>query len=71
MAYLTNAPRGTQDVLPPASGKWQYLEETARDVAALWGFGEIRIPTFEHTELFSRSVGDTTCLLYTSPSPRD
>ena len=60
MAYLTNAPRGTQDVLPPASGKWQYLEETARDVAALWGFGEIRIPTFEHTELFSRSVGDTT-----------
>ncbi len=60
MAVLVNAPRGTQDVLPSQSGKWQYIEETARKTAALFGFREIRFPTFEHTELFCRGVGDTS-----------
>ncbi len=60
MAIITNAPRGTQDVLPTQSGKWQYVEQKALDVAGLFGFREIRFPTFEHTELFERSVGDTT-----------
>lgn len=60
MAIITNAPRGTQDVLPSQSRRWLYLEETAREVARRFGFEEIRFPTFEHTELFCRSVGDTT-----------
>lgn len=60
MAILVNAPRGTQDVLPSQSGKWQYIEETARKTAELFGFKEIRFPTFEHTELFCRGVGDTS-----------
>ncbi len=60
MAIITNAPRGTQDVLPAQSGKWQYVEQKALDVAGLFGFRELRSPTFEHTELFHRSVGDTT-----------
>lgn len=60
MAILVNAPRGTQDVLPSQSGKWQYIEETARKTAELFGFREIRFPTFEHTELFCRGVGDTS-----------
>ena len=60
MAIITNAPRGTQDVLPSQSGKWQYVEQKALQIAGLFGFREIRFPTFEHTELFQRSVGDTT-----------
>ncbi|MBQ2792402.1 MAG: histidine--tRNA ligase [Oscillospiraceae bacterium] len=60
MAILTKAPRGTQDVLPSQSHKWQYLEKKFMEVAGLYGFREIRVPTFEHTELFNRSVGDTT-----------
>lgn len=60
MEIITKAPRGTQDILPDQSGKWQYVEQAALDTARLFGFREIRVPTFEHTELFSRSVGDTT-----------
>lgn len=60
MAIITNAPRGTQDVLPAQSGKWQYIERTALEIAGRFGFREIRVPVFEHTELFTRSVGDTT-----------
>ena len=60
MAYLTSAPRGTKDILPEETPKWQYLEKTLLETAELFGFREMRIPTFEHTELFSRSVGDTT-----------
>ncbi len=60
MALLTQAPRGTQDVLPSDSYKWQQIERSVLDTAAVFGFRELRIPTFEHTELFSRSVGDTT-----------
>ncbi|MBQ6878072.1 MAG: histidine--tRNA ligase [Oscillospiraceae bacterium] len=57
---LTKAPRGTQDVLPEQSAKWQYIEKTAMKVAETFGFKEIRFPTFEHTELFARGVGDST-----------
>ena len=60
MAILTKAPRGTQDVLPEQSAKWQHIEKTAMKVAELFGFKEIRVPVFEHTEVFLRSVGDTT-----------
>ena len=47
-------------MLPSEAGKWHFVENAARDVARLYGFGEIRFPTFEHTELFLRGVGDTT-----------
>ncbi|MGB9679366.1 MAG: histidine--tRNA ligase [Thermoanaerobacteraceae bacterium] len=57
---LTKAPRGTKDVLPDESYKWQYLEKTMRDLCEIYGFKEIRTPGFEHTELFLRGVGETT-----------
>lgn len=60
MAKTLKAPRGTQDILGADSYRWQFLEQTARDVAALYGFREQRTPTFEAMELFKRSVGDTT-----------
>ncbi len=60
MAGTPRAPRGTQDVLPGDVVKWQHIEQTAISVAADFGYREIRTPVFEHTELFSRSVGETT-----------
>ncbi len=60
MALLTQAIKGTQDVLPADSYRWQHVERTLLDTAALFGFKELRTPVFEHTELFNRSVGDTT-----------
>ena len=57
---LTKAPKGTKDVLPSESGRWQYIESKARDICARFGYREIRTPVFEHTELFLRGVGDTT-----------
>ncbi len=54
------APKGTKDVLPQESYKWQYVEQLARNITALAGYREIRTPVFEHTELFLRGVGDTT-----------
>ena len=57
---MVNIPKGTKDVLPSDSYKWHYLENTAREVARIFGIKEIRTPTFEHTELFLRGVGDTT-----------
>lgn len=47
-------PRGTQDILPSESKKWQYLENEIRKITNLYGFGEIRTPIFEHTEVFKR-----------------
>ena len=79
MALLTKAIRGTQDALPRDSYKWQFVEDIMRQEAKLHGFREIRTPVFEHTELFQRSVGETTdvvqkemytCLLYTSSHHR-
>ena len=60
MAEIIRAPKGTHDVLPGESYKWQYLEKTLRGVAASFNYREIRFPAFEHTELFVRGVGDTT-----------
>ncbi len=57
---MINIPKGTKDVLPQDSYKWQYVEGVAREVAKLFRLQEIRTPTFEHTELFQRGVGDTT-----------
>ena len=54
------APRGTKDVLPPESADWSRLESSARAIAERFGYGEIRTPTFESTELFVRGVGETT-----------
>lgn len=55
-----NIPKGTKDVLPEQSYKWQFVEGAAREVANLYNLNEIRTPTFEHTELFMRGVGETT-----------
>ncbi len=60
MALITKAPRGTMDVLPADSYKWQHMEQTALSIARDFGFREMRTPVFEHTELFQRSVGETT-----------
>lgn len=57
---MINIPKGTKDVLPNQSCKWQYIEETARSVARAFNFKEVRTPTFEYTELFQRGVGETT-----------
>ncbi len=57
---MINIPKGTKDVLPQDSYKWHYVEKKAREVAKLFCIKEIRTPTFEHTELFLRGVGDTT-----------
>ncbi|MBN8200668.1 MULTISPECIES: histidine--tRNA ligase [Bacillaceae] len=53
-------PRGTQDILPGEVEKWQLIEEKARELCEKFQYREIRTPIFEHTELFLRSVGDTT-----------
>lgn len=53
-------PRGTADILPPDSRRWQKIEALARSVARRYGYEEIRTPAFEYTELFHRGVGDTT-----------
>ncbi len=57
---MINIPKGTKDVLPDEAYKWHYVESVVRDVAADFNAREIRTPTFEHTELFLRGVGDTT-----------
>lgn len=54
------APRGTKDVLPQDSYRWQVVEAKMRKAAALAGYREVRTPVFEHTELFARGMGDTT-----------
>ncbi len=60
MALITKSIKGTQDTLPSESHKVRFVEQTALEVAGNCGFREIRIPVFEHTELFQRGVGDTT-----------
>jgi len=54
------APRGTSDILPDASGVWQFVEKTARETFEAANFREIRTPIFESTDLFARSIGSTT-----------
>lgn len=55
-----SAPKGTRDILPTEIARWRHAEQVFADVCALYGYEEIRIPTFEATELFQRGVGDTT-----------
>src|SRR5471030_1020784 len=60
MAPTLKAVRGTRDLLPPETALWNRVEATARGVFARYGFGEIRTPVFEVTELFARGVGEET-----------
>ena len=57
---MINVPKGTKDVLPQDSYKWQFVESVARETARVFGAQEVRTPTFEHTEVFLRGVGETT-----------
>lgn len=57
---MIQKPRGTMDILPEDTGLWQYIEKTARNTAEVFGFKEVRFPSFEDTALFHRGVGDTT-----------
>jgi histidyl-tRNA synthetase len=60
MASKITAPRGTQDFIPPQTGRWQELEARIHALAHRYGYGEIRTPLFESTDLFVRGVGETT-----------
>lgn len=57
---MINIPKGTKDVLPNQSCKWQFIEKSARETAEIFNIKEVRTPVFEHTELFLRGVGETT-----------
>jgi histidyl-tRNA synthetase len=54
------APLGAKDILPEEAGSWLFIEETARKIFTLYGYSEIRVPMFENTALFRRSIGETT-----------
>ena len=54
------AVRGVKDVLPEESSRWQGAEQLAREIFARYGYGEIRVPVFERTELFARGIGEET-----------
>ena len=54
------AQKGTKDILPSESGRWLRVEGILRNTVSRFGYREIRLPTFEATELFSRGVGETT-----------
>ena len=60
MALVTKSIKGTQDTLPSESYKIQFVEQSVLEIAKNYGYKEIRVPVFEHTELFQRGVGDTT-----------
>ena len=60
MAEINRAVKGTNDILPSEVYKWQFVENRMLETARMFGFEEIRVPVFEHTEVFKRSVGDTT-----------
>lgn len=74
MALITKAPRGTEDKLPADIHKWHTVEKITKQVAESFGCKEIRTPTFEHTQLFQRSVGETTDVvqkeMYTFPDKK-
>lgn len=57
---MIQIPRGTQDILPKDSYKWQYIEDTLKNICEKYNYQEIRTPIFESTDLFVRAVGDTT-----------
>ncbi len=60
MSTTIKAVRGTRDLLPPETELWSHIERTARRVFSRYGFGEIRTPVFEDTQLFARGVGEDT-----------
>ncbi len=60
MALITKKIKGTEDVLPKESYRWQFVEQIMREESKAYGFKEMRTPVFEHTELFARGVGQTT-----------
>ncbi|SET66757.1 histidyl-tRNA synthetase [Salinibacillus kushneri] len=57
---MINVPRGTEDILPEQTKKWQYVERKLQELGKAYNYQEIRTPIFERTELFQRGVGDTT-----------
>ena len=57
---IVKKPKGTHDILPDEIYKWQYIEKKYFDICKRFGYKEIRLPVFEHTELFQRGVGSTT-----------
>jgi histidyl-tRNA synthetase len=57
---MIQRPKGTEDILPADVYKWQYIEKTVAEIAKTYGFNELRFPVFEYTELFSRSVGESS-----------
>ena len=67
--------RGVRDILPPDTSLWNWFEQTARQVLESYGYREIRLPVFEETQLFARSVGTDTDIvskeMYTFPDPLD
>lgn len=60
MIMKTHAPKGTYDLLPENASRWRYLENQIHKIFREYGFGEVRTPIFEHTELFQRGIGETT-----------
>ena len=56
MALITKKIKGTEDVLPKQSYRWQFVENIMREESRAYGFREMRTPVFEHTELFARGV---------------
>ncbi len=72
---IITAVRGFKDILPQETGKWQYIETVARETFAGFGFREIRVPILEKTDLFRRSIGETTDIvekeMYTFPDRGD
>ena len=60
MSEPLQAPRGTRDLLPAETARWQAVEAVLRDVYARYGYRELRTPIFEHTELFERGIGEAT-----------
>ncbi len=68
---MIQQPKGTRDLLPAETAKWHYVERILRETFMLYGYKEIRTPTFEHTELFTRGVGEETDIvskeMYTFP----
>jgi histidyl-tRNA synthetase len=68
---MIKAIRGMRDLLPPETGKWQWVEQVAREVFSLYGYREMRLPLLERTELFARSIGADTDIvskeMYTFP----
>lgn len=71
MTESLQAPRGTRDLLPAETARWAAVESVLRDVFARFGYGELRTPIFEHTELFVRGIGEATDIvgkeMYTFP----